>query len=630
MKWFSATLAWLIVLSIASANAAAAESLTSQLPDDLQVVMVVRDVTTISPRWQAGALGRAGADPQMQKFLAPIQESFKELFGEDAAEEGAVTFEDFLEPLSGMLALVIPDIERLDNDVEMPEGVDSLDGVLFLADVGDADALRSVMVRNASFQQEHSEDEHSLRVSEEEFLGKMLSNQEWLNEEGETIASIVWSIVGEQLLFGDPVLVRTHLERIHNGVDRAFSDRSEMRSLMSNAPNADIWISVAIDKIIPALIQAAEEEAAAEAAAAATAAAEAGEGEPGEEQVMPSGPFADIKPQVVFEALGLDALEGAAMAITFEPAETSIDMVVTYSENRGLIKVMAYKPGPVDYPKFIPAHAYEAAVVNFSFAEMWQGVREIFVAFEPGMIEMFDAQLAQMKEATGFDLEKNLIDSLGDTLFVASFLPEDDRPGEGGGDAGDLSKVQQVVGLAVEDTEAFDAGLGTLVALLSQAGPGFREVEYLDSVFYEMIQPQVESSENGAEETPPPESVAFSHAGGYLLISSNGTEPLRAILARMSEPGKSIWQEKKVKDGLKYLSEDAAAVSVSSTFELGQLMLNGFMEGLAAAGDEEDSMVDPDNLPEAETFAKYFNTAVNGVYKTDSELRIVWKLLSTE
>ncbi|MBC8119059.1 MAG: hypothetical protein H7X75_05735, partial [Burkholderiaceae bacterium] len=62
-----------------------------------------------------------------------------------------------------------------------------------------------------------------------------------------------------------------------------------------------------------------------------------------------------IDPEAVFDALGLDALGESYVALAMSETSTRLDFGLAYTEERGLLKLIAYQPGPTSQPDWVPA-----------------------------------------------------------------------------------------------------------------------------------------------------------------------------------------------------------------------------------------------------------------------------------
>ena len=117
------------------------------------------------------------------------------------------------------------------------------------------------------------------------------------------------------------------------------------------------------------------------------------------------------------DALGLVGLRQCAFAGNFDGPNWSSQLFIGLPAKRtGLLALLDSKPLPDDTLKMIPASATWAGVARFDGARLLQEARDAAARLDPDNgPQRIDAGLKQFFAITGVDLEKDLLNSLGDS-----------------------------------------------------------------------------------------------------------------------------------------------------------------------------------------------------------------------
>ena len=577
------------------------------LSSDAGILVMIEDMPRFQASWPDTPLGQAWEDPTIKRFLAPMRETMEiERWEEMTREATGYELEEILESFRGQVALVVHDVEGfLADDAAGP-----IDAAV-IADIGDNDEMfANLLAKDLELTREESEDTQIVEI-EEEFKGETLHVRQGVSEEG-TEEREGWAVVDGFLIFGEPTsLLRDTVTRIKEGAASPLSETPAFRKIRKRSPEWDTLIYINFGAFLPMI----ESGFIGEVAVAPTE---------GEEAPAPPSPV-DFDSEAMFNAMALDRIEAAYLATHVGEGSTDIDFGVAFEENTGLMKVLAYGPGPVRLPEFVPENAIEASVSNFSIARAWQALVEMFEAGDPDFAAMFKTQLQQITEMTGVDIEKSVMSSLGDDVITVTFA----RPPKNPGDPPSLEFVDELFGIAVADHQTLEMALGQLRTLMAGLMVAFDEQEYLGTPIWSITTP------GGTTEDE--QTFAYTLTDSHLFFSTGSLSGLRSVLALMENPGRSLWKRTEVKNALKsFQFRNASALSYTHFPSLvmevmgGLIMTQQLTVEVPGEGEEEAEdgrMVDPEAMPSIGVLEKYFGIAVGSASKDDggfySTLRVL-------
>ncbi|HSI32017.1 MAG TPA: DUF3352 domain-containing protein, partial [Tepidisphaeraceae bacterium] len=121
------------------------------------------------------------------------------------------------------------------------------------------------------------------------------------------------------------------------------------------------------------------------------------------------------------DALGLTSLKRAIFTAGFDGKEWAsrgfIDSPA--ASRKGIVaQLMSSKPLDEDFYAAIPATANSAMAGRFDLGGLINAIKAAIVQAEPRAGEEFDKGIAQIREMTGVDVQKDLLDALGDQWAV--------------------------------------------------------------------------------------------------------------------------------------------------------------------------------------------------------------------
>jgi hypothetical protein len=593
-----------LAVTAAAADPAGPNRLIPLLPAESEVVFLIEDIPEFLVSWPSTPLGRTWNDPAVKRFLAPMRDDMELDRWEEIVREGTgYELSEILDSFTGPAAVVILSTKEMMESEEA--GAEP--PMLALAEIGgDGEILRELLAVDLESSQEEAEEGLQIEPAEEEFRGETLHFWREITADGETETNF-WAIVDNIAVFAGS---KDLLHRTVSGIKEdsggaSLESNQSFQSIRTRFSPYDVLLYLNVAEFVPALMESIREE-------------ERKQREAAGETAKPPNPLG-ITNEAVYEALGLDALHGVTFAYRLGEETSRIDLGITYDEAPGIVRIMeAYRPGPVELPQFIPDDVLDASISNFSFPMTWKAVREILQRMSPQLDGMMEMQLAQLKMNTGIDIEGSLLSSLGERFVDASFRKP--AAGPGGGDT--IGEPDQLFGIALADHQGLELVLELAKNMAGPFGFAFDEQEFLDQTIYvskmPAAPPGMEGEDPAAGPATPP-GFSYALTPDYLFISVGTSEPIRTVLSRMRQPGRSIWARPEVQVALEAFSDTASGISYMDFASLIMQIFEGFvavdqfgeLEEKEAIGD----ICNPDALPDQKVLEKYLGLAVGAIFR---------------
>lgn len=551
------------------------------LPADTDMVLMIEDVPRFLQRWSESPLGRAWNDPQIKRFLAPMRREMEiDRWEEVVRDETGMELDDILGIFTGQVVMVIPDFPRLiesedDGDITMA----------IMAEVGEDPAiLRRLLQIDLESTRKELEENESLEEIEEEFQGEILHIRHKITEDGEKDQE-GWAVVNGVAVMAEP---KAYLQQLvealaDKSIQAPLKDNPGFRKVRKRVPATDLLFWMNSGAVLPILREALAAEM------------------DNPEAPNPMG----ITSKAVLDALAVDVLESGFLSTTLKHGATHIDFGIQFAEDRGIVKLLAIDPGPVRPPAFLPDTAVEAGVANFSLPRMWQAMKEIFGAVNPGFLGMLEMQLGQLSSTHGFDLEKGVFGSLGNQVVTAKFLWPVEEPGE----TPTLGVFDELFGISVTDRQSLEMGLEALKSMAGAGGDLFETTEYLGSTIFTVKQAM--PSGPGL----PDRRLSYTLTEDYLLVSMGTQAPLRAVLSRRGKNGGTPWDRPEIKKAVATLPPDLPGLSFFDVERTLQIAIENCerLQTLVQdpeAEEESSGFCDPEAKPDPSTISRYFGPGV--------------------
>lgn len=322
-----------------------------------------------------------------------------------------------------------------------------------------------------------------------------------------------------------------------------------------------------------------------------------------------------IDAESVLNALGLDAIGETYMALAISETSTRLDFGLTYTEERGLLKLLAYQPGPAPQPDWVPAKWPSVSTAKFSLPKAYAGLEELAESISPVLSGMAQGQIRSFNKKLGVDIVRDFIGSFGDDLVTAYALP----PGLAAGTVPPWTEMDQLVSLSLVNEPAL---IKSLEALKQLAGPAamqmFTEREYLGHKLYTLNVPSGEGPKHAR-------GFSYAIANRTLLVGIGSAATVENALQGMAAPKDIYWQRADVKAALADVPADAAGLQVQ---DLG-LMMQSLVETsvqlqqqASANGATPDAKiyVDVDARPDNDVMTRYWGLAAGHMTRTPEGL----------
>jgi len=591
------TIIFCFLIATAAIGQTAATNLTEMVPAGSPLVTYVADVPDTMDHWESSPLAKLWNDSQVKAFFAPLREEMKiDQWDELVRAQTGHSLDEIEKMLTGDLVVYI---EAL--DLEMEKGAEDADvsGALLVA-IGDNEKnVETIILAQEKRLVATSDDDRKITLETREFRGVKLHITDVT--EGDFDIQSGWAIVDGVLAYASPVasLERAVTAILDGGVENDITTGANFATVSSHIRNADSWFFMDMASLAPVIREAAEK-----------AAAIAQEG---------GSPF-PIDPTAIVHGLGVDAMQAIFATFSFGEQTTIMDFGLTYTENRGLIKLLAYGPGEAPRPAFIPADTDAFTTVTYGFSDAWSGLVEIVNGINPALTAMAAMQLQSVAQNAGveLDLTRDLLDNLtGEVVTIQNF------DGISGTNIADLELQQdQVIVLGIGNRGALENAISDITAIAGQGSELFTTRSFDDHTIFSL------NLGRNADEASANE-IAYTVTDGHLLVSIGSPTTLEKTLRGMGTKSGSVWKERKVKQALATLPTGATSIQYQDPADLGDLVFRGIAmaDGFDENEDESFEICDPDAMPDDGIFAAYFSSAINGIWKDDRKLVIRARIL---
>jgi hypothetical protein len=595
----------LVILFAASAAPAAVDDLMQVVPAGAPVVVYVADVQQTTQRWEESPLAELWNDPQVKAFFAPLREEMEiDRWDELVREETGYGMDELKAMLTGDLVVYLASA-----DISFEEEGDEEVELVFLATVGDnASKLEELILQQEERTDEEGENnedqpDKSTKRETREFRGVDIHVEEVYTDD-ELVEESGWATVDGILAAASPVetLERAVADILDGGTDEAISSSANFRTVVEHTRDADAWFFLDIEPWVP-MVRAGME-------AGLTAAQESG------------SPF-PMDANTLAEALALDAMQAVFATVSFPDRTLVSDFGLTYTENRGLMKLIAYGPEEAPRPDYIPADVDTFSSGFFEFDEAWSALVEIVNGINPSLMGLAAMQLQSAVQGAGaeLDLRRDLLENLTGELVSIQNLE-----GISGDSIANLELQQdQVVVLGIQQHEAIENVMETIKTVVGQGSELFRPRDFEGHTIFTLDMPQAEGEPDGQE-------IAYTITDGQFMISVGSSATLEQVLLQMGNTNDSVWKRRDVRKALGRLPDGAAAVQYQDLASTGHLLFNAIaaLAAMESGGDDDPPFCDPSAVPDAGVVGRYLSSAVSGAWKDDRELLIRALVLPAE
>jgi hypothetical protein len=337
---------------------------------------------------------------------------------------------------------------------------------------------------------------------------------------------------------------------------------------------------------------------------------------------VPAGARGLVNIDALADAMALDALDVAFLTVDLDPAVVSADLGLTFTADRGLVRLLAYGPKAAPRPGFVPPEALAFGAASFDFQAAWAALESMVNAANPALLAMAGAQVRRLVQDSGgqLDLRRDLLANLAGDFVMVQTDPSPPSPD----DPASALVADRVVALTITDRQAFERAVETLTGLASRGAELFAARDHLGTAIHTLEIPRPA----GGTAAPSASTFSYAFTDSHLLLGLGSTAALEPVLARMDHPrGRSAWQLQSVRATFRRLPPGALALHHHDLATVAGTLFRG-LELLGRSGGVE--ICDPVALPGREVVERHLGAAVSGVYRDPGGLTLRLRMLAGE
>jgi hypothetical protein len=586
----------LLAVTFTASLLPAAVPLVNLVDEQTLVAISVPNAPALIRDWEKSPVATTWNDPEIVKFLAPLREHMEVDSWDDKTKEATgLTVRELLGLATGELMIALPafDPAKLEKN-EAP-------GFLIALEVaGQEKKLAGILADSAEKKSIVDEKESYAGV---DVLTRPLGKRDEQNADA-PVKTISWAITdGVWIIGADKQSLFATIDALkQGGVSAALGKSERFLRMRERTAQAQALVYINFPAIYPIL-----QEAVADISRKTAG------------QPNPLG----IDAQAIFAALGLDAFGESYFAMQVNDAETRMNFGLTLNGDRGLVKLLAYEPGPAPKPDWVPAKWPSVSTARFSFVKAYAALEEMLDAISPMLSGMAQGQIRAYNRKLGIDIKRDLIGSLGDEFISAYAAPAAAQSGDNPA----LVQMDQLFAFSLSNETAF---IKSIEALKSLAGPAAEQLfikrDYLGSTIYTLNPPARPGATSG------PRGFSYAIANRTLLFGIGSSATVEAALQGMASGDGGFWKREDVEAALSQVPADAMAVQVSDL----RVMMSTFVDmavgmqqaALQGAGDdaEKKTYLDVSARPDEDVIARHWGLATSYSTRTAEGLFSTWSL----
>ncbi len=589
----------------------AAPPLTRLIPDSAAIVLTFQDVPSLLASAEQSPVFKMWSDPRIARFFAPLEEMMK---GEDNRADFKTRMgydlSELLAMIEGDAAWIVTDLDFFaDPTRATPPHVN------FLAEFGENAGKFAAVLEKIT---QRWVDDGLVKAGTEDYAGSTIRSVtpvEKTADDGQDGADdavvaarrkripLFWTSAEGLIVVGTArETVTALLDAIGSGGVESPLERSpRYQQLRERTGGQQVTALLHVPAILPALRKRLPDK-----------------GEDG--RVNPFG----IDPDRILDVLGLDAWETLYMTYGLDSTSVVTRYGLTYTEERGLLKMFQLAEGGLPRPAWIPAKWENVATARFSLNRLFAVMEEILQNLSPALHAMMQGQLLQWGKQVNLDIKRDLLGGFGDEMVVARFLGK----AEGDG-APSLLGSGQFYAFSLTNAPALSRALDALIAL---AGPGVEKRlerrEYLGRTLVSFTPPPIPDGRPAAST----QGFAYAVTDRYLLLGLGSAAPVEAALQAMANPGDSFWDKPEVRRALAEIPEDAGSIQIQNVPMLLSAMFDWLIHmappipGGADNGGTRKTWVDASEKPPPEVIGEYLGHSVGYVQRDSRGVHAVVRM----
>lgn len=496
---------------LSSVTVQGATRLEALAEDNMELALVVRDLSGLLEDWAESPLSRMFNQREVRHALGDLgQRLTRDYWAYQADKKLGYSLDELDEGLPGGLLVVAPQAGKLFGETAEY-------GVVLEAGADSAPALAVASYLFLGKDAKELESAADYFITEERFFGETLHLRQARDEED--AAPLGWArMEGFVVMARSETLLKALVAAAKDGeAQNPWIEGEAYRRFAEQTPQWELLVYLKGAGITPLLSGYMEAQSATPEAPEETA-------EVADSAAMAETPAAFVE-QFAEGFLG-ENIHGLFLAAHLDDGAVELDLQTLYEEDEGLIGLLAYRPGPMELPEFVPSDAQQVSVSNFDFSAMWQAARETLneVAILAPANAMLKTSLASASESAGFDVEQTLLDSLGQGL-VQMELPQAEA-GDGA-ESNDSPEVTDHLSVfRIRDRKSLESALESIKQGIGWSAMLERNA-YLDIPVYTYS----EAALGGAD---PADSPAYAVTDDYLIYGSR-VAPVHRLLSRLTK-----------------------------------------------------------------------------------------------
>ncbi len=233
-----------------------------------------------------------------------------------------------------------------------------------------------------------------------------------------------------------------------------------------------------------------------------------------------------VNPLQAWAALGIDKLQTATFTMQNTPDSLDSTWHLTYSEKPGLLSWLVLDKGTP--PHFLPDTLTSATYNSIDIPKTLNNLEKLIGEISPMGGAGYLMGLGEAKKQTGVDLRKDLLDQLGPDNFTAQLPttpdPHTTEPTDSAIAAMGLASGNQVIGIKLKDSNAFQLAVKTIINKLAPEKALFHDIDYNGVTIHRI------------KDIPEPLFVGYAITADWLLIGIGKRDLLEQILAKIQKP----------------------------------------------------------------------------------------------
>ena len=574
-------------------RASAATPLINLVDENAPLVLTVQDVPALLKNWDQSPWARTWNDEQVKKFLAPLRVRMKvDSWDEQCKAECGYTVAELIEMAKGQALIALTRMDFPYSDAKLtPSDIP----LIVALEIGE-NAAKIVKIIDANDEKEHAS------VRTEEFAGVTIHIY-FKSEDKGGGDEFAWAMAdGVWLLSPSKLTLQQTIDALQKGgVASSLGQSERYLQIRKQSGDANFTFLANMQALYPAIQKAVEAYAASSGS-------------------QPMG----LPPATILASLGIDAIKDFCFGVNLSAEATECKGALTYSELRGILKLLAYRDGPVAQPSFVSAKWITVTSARFSLLDMYTGLRELFNGLSPVMGGIVDGQIKGLNKQLGVDLERDLLGSLGDEFLVVNAM----RPGASVDSPTSITEFDQLYAFSLQNAGGFTNAVDALKRMMGpQADKLLEKRDYLNQTIYTWA---------ATDSKPGQKGFSYAITPKYLFIAVGTPAVIETAIQGLDGKQPTLWQLPEVKDAFADVPSKACTFEFQNTRAMIGSLIETVLEiapalaSKAKADESEDEsadkpekdnlFVDPSAKPDIAAISKYWSTSSGYAWRESNGL----------